>query len=164
MIEKFILCYIEGDLAIFTTRDLEKQHGDDWNDTPYEHNAGRPYGPHLGHDYKLGEAPPWHLFELMWQGPFNRPNENMLNSPYCVHDINRKKVVPWLKPEPWTILETVPPVRDDFYNIWAGDGIAEFVRKIYTLEGRVWWPLIHQSTSAHSLQEIYEFMMKRIDA
>ena len=30
-------------VAYFTTIPLEKQWGDDWNDVPYEHNAGIPY-------------------------------------------------------------------------------------------------------------------------
>lgn len=43
----FKLCYIEssgsGGTAYFTTNDLDRQWGDDWNDAPYEHNAGSPY-------------------------------------------------------------------------------------------------------------------------
>lgn len=40
------LCYVDGLdtlTAFFTTRPLAEQWGDDWNDAPYEHNAGRPY-------------------------------------------------------------------------------------------------------------------------
>lgn len=40
-----VLCYVEGCWAFFTTKPLSDQWGDDWNDAPYEHNAGRPYGP-----------------------------------------------------------------------------------------------------------------------
>ena len=40
-----VLCYVEGNWAYFTTKDLDKQWGDDWDDAPYEHNAGTPYGP-----------------------------------------------------------------------------------------------------------------------
>jgi hypothetical protein len=40
-----VLCYVEGFWAFFTTRPLAEQWGDDWDDAPYEHNAGRPYGP-----------------------------------------------------------------------------------------------------------------------
>ena len=39
------LCYVEGNIAYFTTQDLDKQWGDDWDDAPYEHNAGLPYLP-----------------------------------------------------------------------------------------------------------------------
>ena len=41
------LCYIEKNFAYFTTQDLEKQWGDDWDDAPYEHNAGTPYEPRI---------------------------------------------------------------------------------------------------------------------
>ncbi|OGN14800.1 MAG: hypothetical protein A3J47_00270 [Candidatus Yanofskybacteria bacterium RIFCSPHIGHO2_02_FULL_43_22] len=40
-----VLCFVEGNTAYFTTQELSKQWGDDWNDAPYEHNAERPYGP-----------------------------------------------------------------------------------------------------------------------
>ena len=40
IMEEFKLCYIENDNAYFTTNDLMKQWGDDWNDALYEHNAG----------------------------------------------------------------------------------------------------------------------------
>lgn len=39
------LCYVKGSFAYFTTQELSKQWGDDWNDAPYEHNAGEPYEP-----------------------------------------------------------------------------------------------------------------------
>ena len=38
------LCYVEGCFAYFTTlTDIKDQWGDDWDDAPYEHNAGEPY-------------------------------------------------------------------------------------------------------------------------
>jgi hypothetical protein len=39
------LCYIEGNRAGFFAYFSSKEHptGDDWNDVPYEHNAGIPY-------------------------------------------------------------------------------------------------------------------------
>ena len=40
-----VLCYVYGPWAYFTSRPLSEQWGDDWNDAPYEHNAGEPYGP-----------------------------------------------------------------------------------------------------------------------
>ena len=44
-----ILCYVKGPWAYFTTQPLKKQWGDDWDDAPYEHNAGEPYGPGYFH-------------------------------------------------------------------------------------------------------------------
>lgn len=42
---KAVLCYVDGNKAWFTTKPLAEQWGDDWDDAPYEHNAGQPYGP-----------------------------------------------------------------------------------------------------------------------
>ena len=45
--EDFKLCYVDSNnTAWFTTQPLtgpNKQWGDDWDDSPYEHNAGEPY-------------------------------------------------------------------------------------------------------------------------
>lgn len=40
-----ILCYVDRPWAYFTTQSLSEQWGDDWNDAPYEYNAGPPYSP-----------------------------------------------------------------------------------------------------------------------
>lgn len=37
------LCYVEDNFAYFTTQELSEQWGDDWDDAPYECNAGKPY-------------------------------------------------------------------------------------------------------------------------
>ena len=39
---RYKLCYIDGNKAWFTNN-FEKQWGDDWNNKPYECNAGYPY-------------------------------------------------------------------------------------------------------------------------
>lgn len=42
MEKEFKLCYVEGNKAWFTDN-FENQWGDDWDDKPYEDNAGYPY-------------------------------------------------------------------------------------------------------------------------
>lgn len=37
------LCYVRHNVAYFTSIPVLKQWGDDWDDAPYEHNAGEPY-------------------------------------------------------------------------------------------------------------------------
>ena len=37
------LCYVSNGVLYFTNKELSEQWGDDWNDHPYEHNAGEPY-------------------------------------------------------------------------------------------------------------------------
>lgn len=51
------LCYVDGTVAYFTTLPLEKQCGDDWNDVPYECNAGTPYR-------HRDEAEPWEIWTV----------------------------------------------------------------------------------------------------
>ena len=36
------LCYCSNNIMYFTS-DMTAQWGDDWDDCPYEHNAGKPY-------------------------------------------------------------------------------------------------------------------------
>lgn len=40
--QTFKLCYVHHNILYFTDS-FEKQWGDDWDDAPYEHNAGEPY-------------------------------------------------------------------------------------------------------------------------
>ena len=44
------LCYLENNIMYFTS-DIKNQWGDDWDDRPYEHNAGKPYETHTTVNY-----------------------------------------------------------------------------------------------------------------
>jgi len=45
-LDNYKLCYVDDyNTAYFTNVPLSKQWGDDWDDAPYEHNAGLPYDP-----------------------------------------------------------------------------------------------------------------------
>lgn len=84
-----ILCYVYDCWAYFTTQSLDKQWGDDWDDAPYEHNAGRPYYPYK----EKGED--WDIIRVAWEGPFDTPDMYHANSPWSVKTINQG-AVPWL--------------------------------------------------------------------
>lgn len=71
------LCYVCGNFAYFTN-DWDNCSGDDWNDAPYQYNAGLPY------NYCAKIA-----FEVNAHQPYNMPY------PYSVDDIN-SMAVPWL--------------------------------------------------------------------
>lgn len=120
------LCYVDGDWAYFTTRDIDKQWGDDWNDVPYEHNAGTPYPP-MSND-KEGE---WMIFKVAWDGPFVTPREGHVNSPYSVQMINAGKV-PWLKTDQYHDGEHV--------EIKAGLLLPMFIHDIKKAGGTVYVP------------------------
>ncbi len=114
---KLKLCYVKNGTAYFTTKALSKQWGDDWNDAPYEHNAGLPYDEE---NIKVIK------FEAELETPSDRAYGN--NSHYSAERIN-KRAIPWLQ-TPEYIEETV--------KIWAGISPEEFIGVIVKMGGKVW--------------------------
>lgn len=123
--EEPVLCYIDKYCwAWFTTRQLDKQWGDDWNDAPWEHNAGDPYEFHE-HDKRNG-IEPWELVRVAFRVDYMvLPGAYELNSQYCVRDINRGGVS-WL--ENW----------NGSAQIWAGTPLSEFKRLIRENGGEIY--------------------------
>jgi len=115
------LCYVSDSLAYFTTRALDKQWGDDWNDAPYEHNAGSPY------THRAGEPYPYRVASVYWAGPWSPPCSNHFNSPWSVEQIN-KLAVPWLMADEYSNMSA------DLRTVWAGTTLDEF-RWIITTGG-----------------------------
>lgn len=74
------LCYVEDGVMYFAD-DMKKIQGDDWDDAPYQHNAGTPFGKHL--KAKI-------FFNKTWD--VKEPKDN---GDYSVDDINRGAVA-WL--------------------------------------------------------------------
>ena len=125
------LCYIDGAWAYFTTRALADQIGDDWNDTPYECNAGAPYG--WGeHDAKIGRAP-WEVVKIAYDSPNLLTPAEYPGSPivYSVDQINAG-AVPWLA---WLFDRSKAG-----FKIMAGCDIWEFTQKVIQSGGMVYWP------------------------
>lgn len=137
--EEYKLCYIEGNKAWFTNN-FENQDGDDWDDAPYEYNAGEPYDSWgelikdskkpIEREWKDHEIKHKHLYFEMSQAytlPLDlRFLDDDPNSPYSVEDIN-KRVVPW--------------IHTKTFNIYAGTTYEEFIdvmklngAKIYVLK------------------------------
>ena len=82
--DSYKLCYVSGCWVYFTTQALDKQWGDDWNDAPYEHNAGSPY------EWRLGSTEPeYKILKLAYEGPFEEPCGYSSNRYYSVEMINR---------------------------------------------------------------------------
>ncbi|MCK9432636.1 MAG: hypothetical protein M0R00_06730 [Candidatus Omnitrophica bacterium] len=108
-----ILCYIDGPWAYFTTQSLKKQWGDDWDDAPYECNAGPPYGPEEGDK-------PWEIIKIAWDGDFEQPNIHSPRTEWSVKNINQK-CVPWLASASF---------MDRRICIWAGTKLPVFKKLI----------------------------------
>lgn len=115
----FKLCYVEDQWAYFTELPLDKQWGDDWNDAPYEHNAGTPYCDEGQTILRIGFR----------DADLETPGADMCNSPYCVQRINQG-VVPWLVTPRWSS-------QSPIIKIFAGATPQEFKNKVRAAGGKV---------------------------
>ena len=88
------LCLIKGRWAYFKLDTIEDAWGDDWSDSPYEHNAGEPYEYHA-----------IVMFDDEHEN-IRLPCDHFRNSPFSVKDINKKNV-PWLQ------------IKDGFTQVWT---------------------------------------------
>lgn len=111
------LCFVYKNIAYFTSKELDEVWGDDWDDAPYEHNAGEPY------DYDL---------TICFEGEFlHDPAYLQYNSRYSVRSINAGAVA-WL-------------TDDEKISIPAGVSPSEFVQKVIEAGDRVYLPVIMKS-------------------
>jgi len=123
-----VLCYVCGQWAYFTTRKLSEQWGDDWNDAPYEHNAGTPY-EYYEHDKKEGREP-WAILKVDFDGDFEAPCEGHNNSPWSVEQINAGAIA-WLRTSKWNKTQVIIP---------AGTTLARFCELIAQGGGQTYLP------------------------
>lgn len=126
---EFRLCYVENGWAWFTTQDVRKQWGDDWNDAPYEHNAGEPYA-WMSYMGERGTEL-YSLLKVAFDGPLETPDAWHLNSPWSVEQINSGAVA-WLVTARYT---SGPQVA-----IPAGTTLAEFIELVKRAGGKVYLP------------------------
>lgn len=106
-----VLCYVRGQWVWFTTCPLDKQSGDDWNDAPYDCNAGNPYE----WEERRG-VPPYEVFRVAIHGDVG---QHYYSKPwYSVNQINRGETW-WLRFRPWS---SAPR------EVYAGTTYAEFRR------------------------------------
>lgn len=125
-----VLCLVKGERAWFTTRALDRQWGDDWDDAPYEHNAGSPYTPSWM-DERDGAAP-WEVVTVYVETDLEQPNEWHRNSPYSVDAINGR-ATPWLQSGKYAQSRNV--------QLWAGTPLRAFVIAIEETGGHVYMRL-----------------------
>lgn len=124
---QYRLCYVSGAWAWFTTADVEAQWGDDWNDAPYQHNAGRPY-----EWYEDCKLPRYSLIRVAFDGPFESPEEG--NRSVSVQDMNTGRI-PWLSFSSYV----KPPVAfQGRLSLMAGATLPEFKAWIVGLGGSVY--------------------------
>ena len=138
---KLKLCYIDQSdeyseqlELYFTEQDLDKQWGDDWDDAPYEHNAGLPYDedytqPEQGIENGRGIYPKIQIHKVIiepkdWGINLITPRTKMINSNYSVEDINKGAI-------PWLVIKKNDKVID---TVMAGTTYTEFIEKYKRLD------------------------------
>ena len=112
--DNYQLCYIDdldgvGTIELWFSREpVETIWGDDWNDRPYEHNAGEPYKytkDNIENDYvKI-------IVNIPITAELLLPCTGTYNSNFSVEDINIRKQIPWL--------------RNDSTSIYAGHKLKD---------------------------------------
>lgn len=126
------LCYIDENKAWFTNN-FEEQWGDDWDDAPYEHNAGEPYDnwSELIEDNKDIWKRKWKHHQIKHKVLYFETNDwstqlpcdSYLNSPFSVEDINKQEVA-------W--------VHTDKFDIFAGITYENFIDIIEHNGGKIY--------------------------
>ena len=134
MSKRFKLCYVRDNILYFTDN-FKNQWGDDFDDAPYEHNAGEPYDRKYYHEYddewciKHGCGNIKNIAFLGYDGyKIKQPCDEHYNSPYSVETIN-KKAVPWL-------------YCDEAGALFAGATMAEAKR--WLKKAGVMWGELHE--------------------
>jgi hypothetical protein len=127
------LCYVEGSCGLyrawFTPLPLDEQWGDDWDDVPYEHNAGIPYQ----HRYKIDVRIPIKLKTIVFENRgennewFAMPSDK---GQFSVKQINDEKKVPWLMGVGKSLYAGASP--KDLERFVEGAGGTVFVPKTST--------------------------------
>lgn len=118
-IKKYKLCYVDDKVAYFTNKDLSEQWGDDWDDAPYEHNAGEPYSDNEDQ-----------IIKVMFDSNLIEPRYEYHNSPFSVDDINNGAIA-WLRSRNY---------EDNKVFISAKTTIKEFIEKVEASGGEVFIP------------------------
>ena len=144
--EKFMnykLCFVDSEewagdpIILYFTEldDVTEQWGDDWNDRPYEHNAGEPYEndysqPEQGVKNGVGIYPEISIYKLVITGGYNiaTPRTGTNNSPYSVEDIN-KGIVPWL---------TIKGRNDNVTFVKAGTTLRDTLKALEIIKNNIY--------------------------
>ena len=128
------LCYVDEHEAWFTECSLKQQWGDDWNDAPYEHNAGDPYNDHYegeGMDKKRVEH---RLLKVFWVADeYKAPCEGTINSQWSVEAINSGAVA-------WLSARYPKHLEANLKPIHAGTSLTDFITAIELAGGEVYLP------------------------
>ena len=117
----------KGNVIRFYLGENGKQHGDDWNDVPYEHNAGKVYDEFIEKTIDIAI----HFDFLVLE-----PSNGTCNSNYCKDDMKNRKIpciliVPYeLHKDTWNESFSYWVGNDNVTKIYFGDNIDDAINKL----------------------------------
>ena len=125
----------KGDYVLYFTPNFKEQWGDDWNDSPYEHNAGSPYDSTYEKEDENGN---WIKYEIAYlyvkfsDDPSIWPKLPLDygfggNSPFSVEEINHGAI-------PWIFIEKLKKEDKKYCTIGGGDTLDSVIDKLKTLD------------------------------
>lgn len=131
------LCFVDESetVAYFTTQELCKQWGDDWNDRPYQYNAGIPYS----HYYDYEDV--YFVYEVHFRADLWVPaiaNYNSGPGGWSVEQMNRGELA-------WLVSDAIES-RDAKF-IMAGTTLKEFFEIVDGMGGTAFQPVINLATN-----------------
>lgn len=114
-------------MAYFTPASLDEQWGDDWDDAPYEHNAGIPYDETWVNKERK-EIEILQVPFVVKSYNFSLPNDFAYsgNSPFAVDDINHGAVA-------WIYDAGCRKTQSRYVAIHGGDDLKTFADKIESI-------------------------------
>lgn len=139
--DEYYLCYGDPDenILYFSERHAKDNWGDDWDDAPYEHNAGTPYnedydGPELGIKNGRGIYNPIDIKEVRFElneeiYEIRKPCYGTINSSYAVKDINNGAIA-------WLYIKSCIKDKESI-AVNADCTLIEFTRIIKSLGGKL---------------------------
>lgn len=123
------LCFVKRNFAWFTSCPVSFQWGDDWDESPYEYNAGEPYAHH---ETKDGKKQDHTVVKVYWEAPYVTPDALDEKSKWSVKSINRGNIA-WLSSSSWSDQELSP--------IHSGTSLEDFIKHIQSAGGEVFIPI-----------------------
>jgi hypothetical protein len=128
------LCYIDTPWAWFTSLPVEDQWGDDWDNAPYQHNAGCPYPEESVTLEKVAFDGPLFAPDEPPRREIDSPSGHPYTTEVAVEDMNRgENRVPWLVETGYGEMHGVAGVE-----VYAGVTIPEFVKLVENAGGSVY--------------------------
>jgi len=117
------LCFVKYGWAYFSSLPAEEQSGDDWDNAPYEHNAGEP------NIFKKGKKDVT-ILKVAFEAP-EHEEPVCGQKPLSVVELNKGKI-PWLKVAEWA--------TNSKQDIFSNTTLEDFIKIIKSSGGQVYLP------------------------